>query len=290
MADGGGEGFGYGELEVGGEGGDAMGDVEEGCGEDDDEDELGDGVAEEGEEVVVGYGVVQPAQGAGDVVDEDEGGQHKGGDCAAYAEEYPPYRFELLHLLFPGYSEGDYDDDGYGDPGGEVSGDDGDGRDAYAQDELRQGFGHELQQPRCGVEGRGEQEEDVEGYPEGRFHEPQEDVVGGLAGAEPGQLHEVEDDKGEYEDGGKLPDDEHGVARVSQPPGAGEGPLVGAGISGRVVHRALQGMRMDLAQLWALCGLARWMASAGKTSLGQATEHSPMKVQSQTPSGPARME
>ncbi len=103
VADGGGEGLGYGQLEVGGECGDAMGDVEEGGGEEDDEEQLGYGVAEEGEDVVVGYGVWEPSEGACDVVDEDEGGQHEGGDGAADAEERPPHWFQLLHRLLHGY-------------------------------------------------------------------------------------------------------------------------------------------------------------------------------------------
>ena len=103
VADGGGEGLGYGQLEVGGEGGDAMGGVEEGRGEEDDEEQLGDGVAEEGEHVVVGDGVGEPSEGAGDVVGEDEGGQYEGGDGAADAEEGPPHRFQLLHSCPPGY-------------------------------------------------------------------------------------------------------------------------------------------------------------------------------------------
>ncbi len=103
MADGGGEGLGYGQLEVGGECGDAMGGVEEGRGEEDDEEQLGDGVAEEREDVVVGDGVGQPSEGAGDVVGEDECGQCEGGDGAADAEERPPHRFQLLHRYYSDY-------------------------------------------------------------------------------------------------------------------------------------------------------------------------------------------
>ncbi len=167
VADGGGEGLGYGQLEVGGEGGDAMGGVEEGCGEHDDEKQLGDGVAEEGEDVVVGDGVGEPSEGAGEVVDEDEGGQYHGGDGAADAEEGPPHRFQLLHRLFPRLrdSEGENDDDGDGDPGGESTGCYGGLRDTHAEDELRHGPGHKHQNPGCGVEECAQKEEDVKGYP-----------------------------------------------------------------------------------------------------------------------------
>ena len=65
--------------------------------------ELGDGVAEEGDEVVVGDGVGEPSEGAGEVVDEDEGGQCEGGDGAANAEERPPHWFQLLHRYYSGY-------------------------------------------------------------------------------------------------------------------------------------------------------------------------------------------
>ena len=167
VADGGCQGLGYGQLEVGGERGDAMGNVEEGRGEQDDEEQLGDGIAEEREDVVVGDGVGQPSQGAGDVVGEDEGGQCEGGDGAADAEERPPHRFQLLHRLFPRLqaSEGENDDGGDDDPGGESPGEDGALRDTYAEDELRHGPGHQHQDPGCGVEDCAQKEDDVEGYP-----------------------------------------------------------------------------------------------------------------------------
>ena len=167
MADGGGEGLGYGQLEVGGECGDAMADVEEGRGEEDDEEQLGDGVAKEGEDVVVGDGVGEPSEGAGEVVDEDECGQCEGGDGAADAEECPPHRFQLLHrlLLRLQASEGENDDDGDDDPGGQSACGYGDLRDSDAEDELRHGPGHKEEDPGCGVEECAQKEEDVKGYP-----------------------------------------------------------------------------------------------------------------------------